>query len=631
MSFSSLIFIALFLPVFMIASVLARGNQRKNLVLLLFSLIFYAFAGLTKLALLLMMTMLAWFSGQRIGRALQFAASENPDYQEGDDDFQSPDAERIRVEGQRRARAWLILALVLLIAVLLFYKLAGPICRSLFLTNADDLEVGGGATTGTAAAILAYVRNIGLPLGISFYIFKLISYVADVYTKKTAPGDFFHVLLYTVTFHQVAQGPITRYAEMAEEMDHRSADAEDLAEGLWRFMVGLAKKTVLADHLGTLAETFLPLAGNTTFSVGGAYLGALCYMLQLYLDFSAYSDMALGLGRMIGFHYPENFNYPYIAVSVRDFWRRWHISLSRFFRDYVYIPLGGNRVSTGRLMLNLLAVWALTGFWHGSSWNFILWGLYYFVFIAIENFVKKFQKAKAADVSGGMEGRPTVAESIATDGIATAAGPASTTDTKRNAQAPRRSPLPALTRALGHLYTLIVVFFGWVLFRFSDFQVLREVLRTMFFLSGRATVDAAELLTLRSNLFFLIFSIIACTPLGARLAAKLRGFYDASLQQEAREKQQLEREKARYQKETEIDQQVQRLDASIEGLEEEDAENHARVATRMKRRITKSSEARRRSEGLYYGLRILLMLLLLALSIISMVGASYTPFLYNQF
>ena len=175
------------------------------------------------------------------------------------------------------------------------------------------------------------------------------------------------------------------------------------------------------------------------------------------------------------------------------------------------------------------------------------------------------------------------------------------------------------------------MFFGWVLFRFSDFSVLCEVLRTMFFMSGRATVDAAELLTLRSNLFFLIFSIIACTPLGARLAAKLRGFYDASLQQEAREKQQLEREKARYQKETEIDQQVQRLDASIEGLEEEDAENHERVATRMKRRITKSSEARRRSEGLYYGLRILLMLLLLALSIVSMVGASYTPFLYNQF
>ena len=584
MSFSSLIFIALFLPVFMIGSVFVRGNQRKNLLLLLFSLVFYAFAGLSNLALLLVMTTIAWFIGQRIGRALRFAASENPDYQEGDDVFQSPDAERTRVEGQKRARAWLLLALVLLIAVLLCYKLAGPICRNFFPANAGELDAGGGATTGSAAAICAYFRSIGLPLGISFYIFKLISYVADVYTKKTAPGDFFHVLLYTVTFHQVAQGPITRYAEMAEEMDHRSCSAEDLAEGLWRFSVGLAKKTVLADHLGTLAETFLPLAGNTTFSVGGAYLGALCYMLQLYLDFSAYSDMALGLGRMIGFHYPENFNYPYIAVSVRDFWRRWHISLSRFFRDYVYIPLGGNRVSTGRLLLNLLAVWALTGFWHGSSWNFILWGLYYFVFIAIENFVKK-----------------------------------------------RPLPLTPLTRALGHLYTLIVVFFGWVLFRFSDFQVLCEVLRTMFFVSGRATVDAAELLTLRSNLFFLIFSIIACTPLGARLAAKLRGFYDARLQQEAREKQQLEREKARYLKETEIDQQVQRLDASIEGLEEEDAENHERVANRLKRRITKSSEARRRSEGLYYGLRILLMLLLLAVSIVSMVGASYTPFLYNQF
>ena len=624
MSFSSLIFIALFLPVFMIGSMFVRGNKRKNLMLLIFSLIFYAFAGLSNLALLIVMTAIAWFIGQRIGQALQFAASENPDYQEGDDVFQSPDAERIRVEGQKRARGWLILALVLLIAVLLCYKLAAPICRHLFSADAGSRATGGGATTGAASAIYAYFVSIGLPLGISFYIFKLISYVADVYMKKTEPGDFFHVLLYTVTFHQVAQGPITRFGEMAEEMDHRTCSTEDMAEGLWRFTVGLAKKTVLADHLGTLAETFLPLAGNTAFSVSGAYLGALCYMLQLYLDFSAYSDMALGLGQMIGFHYPENFNYPYIAVSVRDFWRRWHISLSRFFRDYVYIPLGGNRVLTGRLMLNLLAVWALTGFWHGSSWNFILWGLYYFVFIAIENVVKKFQKARDdANVVEMIDAR-VEAESIAPD-------VRSTVDTKHADQAMRPSSAMRLTRAFGHIYTLIVVFFGWVLFRFSDFRVLCEVLRTMFFMSRRATVDASELLTLRSNLFFLMFAIIACTPLGKYLAAKLRARYDASLQREAREKQQLALEKARYQKETEIDQQVQRLDASIEGLEEEDAENHERVATRLNRRITKSTEARRRSEGMYYGLRILLMLVLLALSIVSMVGASYTPFLYNQF
>ena len=624
MSFSSLIFIALFLPVFMIGSMFVRGNKRKNLMLLIFSLIFYAFAGFSNLALLIMMTAIAWFIGQRIGQALQFAASENPDYQEGDDDFQSPDAERIRVEGQKRARGWMILALVLLIAVLLCYKLATPICRHLFSADAGSGATGGGATTGAASAIYAYFVSIGLPLGISFYIFKLISYVADVYMKKTEPGDFFHVLLYTVTFHQVAQGPITRFGEMAEEMDHRTCSTDDMADGLWRFTVGLAKKTVLADHLGTLAETFLPLAGNTTFSVSGAYLGALCYMLQLYLDFSAYSDMALGLGQMIGFHYPENFNYPYIAVSVRDFWRRWHISLSRFFRDYVYIPLGGNRVSTGRLMLNLLAVWALTGFWHGSSWNFILWGLYYFVFIAIENVVKKFQKAREdASVVEMIDAR-VAAESIAPD-------VRSTVDMKHADQAMRPSLAMRLTRAFGHIYTLIVVFFGWVLFRFSDFRVLCEVLRTMFFMSRRAMVDASELLILRSNLFFLMFAIIACTPLSKCLAAKLRARYDASLQREAREKQQLALEKARYQKETEIDQQVQRLDASIEGLEEEDAENHERVATRLNRRITKSTEARRRSEGMYYGLRILLMLVLLALSIVSMVGASYTPFLYNQF
>lgn len=583
MSFSSLIFTAFFLPVFMIVYLLVSGNARKNVVLLLFSLIFYAFAGLSSLLLLLGMAVIAWALGQQIGKALQFAASANPDYQEGDDDFQSPLAEQLRETGQKRAKLWLLIALVLLTGVLLLFKCAAPFCRAFLGSNAGAQSTGAGTATGVGSSLSTFFLSIGLPLGMSFYIFKLISYVVDVYTGKTAPGDFFHVLLYTVCFHQVTQGPITRYGAMAEEMEQRSCTAEDIAEGAWRFTVGLAKKTVLADHLGTLAESFLPLAGNTSFSVGGAYLGSLCYMLQLYLDFSAYSDMALGLGRMIGFHYPENFNYPYIAGSVRDFWRRWHISLSRFFRDYVYIPLGGNRVSTGRLLLNLLVVWALTGFWHGSSWNFILWGLYYFIFIALEDLLKK------------------------------------------------KGTMPRAVQALGHVYTLLVVFFGWVLFRFSDMHVLGDVLRTLLFCSDRAGIDTSELLTLRSNLFFLLFALLACTPAGKCLAAKLRAVYDGSLQKEARERQQLVSEKERYQKETEIDRQLQRLDASTEGFEAEDAENHARVTTRLQRRITRSTSARQRREALYYGARLLLMLGLLGLSIVSMVGASYTPFLYNQF
>lgn len=586
MSFSSLIFVSFFLPVFMIVYYFMPGLSRKNWVLLVFSLVFYAFAGLYSLLLLLFMTLLSWLLGRKIGQSLQLAAAGNPDYQEGDDDFQSPLAEQLRIDGRKKARVWLLLALVLLPAALLLFKCSG-IWTVPFANAGDATRMSG---------ICTFFSEIGLPLGMSFYTFKLISYVCDIYMMKTAPGDFLHVLLYTLCFHHVTQGPIVRYGDMAAALDDRRCDPADFAAGAERFVIGLAKKTVLADHLGSLAETFLPILGDSAFSVSGAYLGSLCYMLQLYLDFSAYSDMALGLGRMIGFHYPENFDYPYMAVSVRDFWRRWHISLSRFFRDYVYIPLGGSRVGTGRLIRNLLLVWLLTGFWHGSSWNFLLWGLYYFAFILLEDLVRKRKK------------QPSGEGASAPAGISA-----------------------GIFRAASHVYALLVVFFGWVLFRFSNFSVLREVLRTMFFASGRVLADASELMTLRSNLFFLVFSIIACTPLGHRLMLRIRALYDAGLAKESYEKQQLLLEQQRYQKENALDRQLQRLDASSESFAAEDAEHHARAVSRLTRRIEKSTEARGAAEGLYFGLRILRILLLLALSVVSMVGASYTPFLYNQF
>ncbi len=585
MSFSNLIFVCFFLPVCMIADVLVPGLSRKNRLLLFFSLIFYAFSGIYNLLLLFLLTGLAWLFGRQIGHALELGAVGNPDYQEGDDDFQSPLAEQLRISGQKRARVWLMLAVLVLTAALLLFKCSGTWTRLLSHAGAG------------ASAVVSFFTDIGLPLGMSFYTFKLISYVCDIYLGKTAPGDFFHLLLYTLIFHQVTQGPITRYGEMAEAMEHRSCGLEDRADGAERFVIGLAKKTLLADHLGELSETLLPVAGGTAFTISGAYLAALFYMLQLYLDFSAYSDMALGLGRMIGFHYPENFNYPYMAVSVRDFWRRWHISLSRFFRDYVYIPLGGSRVGTGRLLLNLLAVWLLTGFWHGSSRNFLLWGLYYFVFILLENLVRRHKKEK-------------------TDALP---------------KAPGAGIAAGMLHIVQHIYTLLVVFFGWVLFRFSDFSVLSEVLRTMLFLNGRAMTDASELMTLRSNLFFLLFSVIACTDLGHRLMLRIRAVYDRGCQKEAYEKQQLQLEQQRYQKETALDQQLQRLDASSEGFAAEDAEHHARAVTRLTRRIEKSTEKRGFLEGLYFGIRILRLLVLLLLSVLSMVGAGYTPFLYNQF
>ena len=234
------------------------------------------------------------------------------------------------------------------------------------------------------------IPQIVLPIGISFYTFQLISYVVDVYRGEVrAQKKYWILLLYASLFHQCIAGPIVRYRDVAQDLAKRQVHAEEVSRGISRFTVGLAKKAVLANSVAVLADRWLPMTteGLAKIPTAGLWLGGLCYMLQIYLDFSAYSDMAIGMGLMCGFHYKENFNYPYIASSVTDFWRRWHISLSTFFRDYVYIPLGGNRRGKGRQLLNLFIVWGLTGLWHGASWNYVLWGLYFFLFLVIEKFL----------------------------------------------------------------------------------------------------------------------------------------------------------------------------------------------------------------------------------------------------
>lgn len=229
--------------------------------------------------------------------------------------------------------------------------------------------------------------GLGLPVGISFFTFQTMSYSIDLYRRKVPmERNYLDYLTYVSMFPQLVAGPIVRYSVVNEELRHREIKKEEVTEGLFRFMQGLFKKVLIANQAGALWEEIRALEAGSA-SVATAWLGALAFTLQLYFDFSAYSDMAIGMGRMLGFRFPENFNYPLSSVSVTDFWRRWHISLSSWFRDYVYIPLGGNRKGTLRHLRNMLIVWFLTGLWHGAAWNFVLWGLYYGVLLVLEKYV----------------------------------------------------------------------------------------------------------------------------------------------------------------------------------------------------------------------------------------------------
>ncbi len=559
MSFSTLIFIAAFLPLFLFFYFLVPGIRNKNRVLLLFSLLFYSFAGLGCLLLLLALGILSW----QVGKQIAAAIAEEEAVLLPEKDGKLPEAKK----PGRKARQWLWGGIALLLLVLIFFKYTGLLLSTLKLP---------------APSLL-------LPLGISFYTFRLISYLADVYKKRIAAQPLFETLLYTVNFQVIGQGPIVGFPALTEQFRSRQHSLDAFLLGLGRFLAGLAKKCLLADHLGELCESFLPLGflsgGEAT--VAGAWLGGLCYMLQLYLDFAAYSDMALGLGQICGFSYPENFNYPYMAVSVRDFWRRWHISLSSFFRDYVYIPLGGNRVRFGRLCLNLFAVWSLTGIWHGASWSFLLWGWYYFLLILLENLWQK--------------------------------GPAALRTL------PEKLP-PRLRTVLQHVLTLLLVYFGWVLFRFSDFASLRGAVLLMLG-QGNVFGSAQVSLLLKNNLFFLLLSLSAATPVWKLLSDTLRNAADRRIQLRLRNRSRVKNAAA-----DSADGEDNEAEASI-GCPQRNPvdDDHMEVLDRVKERVQKQLKTAWLWEIGYYSLRTLWLLLLLLLSVMAMVGSSYQPFLYNAF
>lgn len=306
------------------------------------------------------------------------------------------------------------------------------------------------------------IPNITLPLGLSFFTFQGLSYVLDV-SRGASPvqPSVFKTALYISFFPQLIAGPIVKYTDIAEELDSRKENWEDFSSGICRFLIGLGKKVLLANQLAVVADAAFALSAAER-TVGVAWLGALCYALQIYYDFSGYSDMAIGMGRMFGFHFQENFNYPYISQSITEFWRRWHISLSSWFRDYVYIPLGGSRVSTARKHLrNLLVVWLLTGIWHGANWTFLVWGLFYFLLLALEKFLGLGEK---------------------------------------------------WPQSIRWLYTMCMVTLGWVLFRADSLMSAVAYIQTMF-VPVAGWWDDLTILYLLENRVLLALSILFCGPI----------------------------------------------------------------------------------------------------------------------
>lgn len=422
MVFSSLVFMFAYLPITLLAYYLVP-RQGRNIFLFIVNLIFYGW-GEPKLVLLMVFNIFLNYTGGWL-------------------------VDKYRADAKKK-KLFLILTCVLDIGILAVFKYTGMITETLNMLpflNIPELQ-------------------ISLPIGISFYTFQTMSYVIDVY-RDDAPvsKNFINFGTYVALFPQLIAGPIVRYRDVAEQLVNRRETLEMFTKGVKLFMVGLAKKVIIANTMGTLTTNIFATTDEN--GVVGTWVGMIAYTFQIYFDFSGYSDMACGLGNMMGFEFLKNFNYPYIAKSITDFWRRWHISLSTWFKEYVYIPLGGNRKGVKRQILNLLIVWGLTGLWHGAAYNFVLWGLYYGLLLILEKFVlKKF--------------------------------------------------LDRLPSFVQHIYTLFIIIIGWGLFYFTDVGQLGEFMVDLFNFGNGICGDQAFNLIM-SNLPMLIIAAVASTPLAAML------------------------------------------------------------------------------------------------------------------
>ncbi len=388
MVFSSLTFLYGFLPLVMVFYFLWKNRTYRNMVLLVFSLCFYSWGEPRHIFLMLLASGIAYLGGLLL--------------------------HRLR-EKRRAKKCVFTVTVALLVLNLVYFKYFNFLAENLSRLFSKSFSL----------------QDIALPIGISFYTFQILSYVIDLYRGEIeVQKNYLSLTLYVSFFPQLIAGPIVRYQTIEEALSRRQESWEGVVSGFRRFTVGLAKKVILANNIALVATTVYS-GDSSVYGTAFYWLAALAYAMQIYFDFSGYSDMAIGLGKIFGFQFLENFNYPYLALSITDFWRRWHISLSTWFRDYIYIPLGGNRVGKWKQARNLLLVWGLTGFWHGAQWNFLLWGLYYGVLLLLEKFVW---------------GRL----------------------------------LEKLPKALQWCYAFFLVLLGWVLFNFTELPQLFGALQVMF-------------------------------------------------------------------------------------------------------------------------------------------------------
>lgn len=433
MIFSSTVFLYLFLPCVLLGYYVIFRKSRKwqNIFLLFASLFFYAWGEPTFVLIMLMSIFMNWAFGLL--------------------------ADKYKRENKKGAvKAVLTATVIANLSILFVFKYLNFTCDVFSDIFGIDISI----------------AKIALPIGISFFTFQAMSYVLDVYRGKgEVQKNILNVGLYISFFPQLIAGPIVRYETVADEIKNRKETADDFFDGFARFIVGLGKKVILANNFAVIADNAFD---GGEISVAMSWLGAVAYTLQIYFDFGGYSDMAIGLGRMFGFHFLENFNYPYISKSITEFWRRWHISLGTWFRDYVYIPLGGSRVGKKRLILNLFIVWMLTGIWHGANWTFILWGFMYFILLTAEKL---------------------------------------TGFCKQDVKCPG---------AVKWIYTMFFVVMGWVLFRADSLGSAWEYMKSMFGLAGNAFSDELFIASVKQILIYLPFGILFSFPVVPKLREKVK-------------------------------------------------------------------------------------------------------------
>lgn len=434
MLFSSITFLFIFLPLTLLLYYLVPFRM-KNYVMLAASLIFYAWGEPVYIILMILSIILNYFCGQDI-------------YEKRDN--------------ARAMKMSLMFGVVMNLLILGFFKYYGLLMDTINAILPIDIPY----------------RVLALPIGISFYTFQAMSYLIDVYRKEVKPQEnVLYFALYISMFPQLIAGPIVRYIDIEEQLKERSINSTKFGEGAMYFIRGLAKKVVLANTFGSIYEQVAAMQMGS-FSTLTAWVGAIAYAFQIYFDFGGYSDMAIGLGKMFGFEFLPNFNYPYIAKSITDFWRRWHISLSTWFREYVYIPHGGNRCTPSRHILNLLIVWMLTGLWHGAQWNFMFWGLYYGVILILEKYLwgSKIEK------------------------------------------------LPA---AVQHIYAFVLVLFGWVFFFSPTLGYAGQYLKVMFGIGAKGIFDKQGFFMIFTNWLLIVIAILASAPRGYKLLKKITGCWQS--------------------------------------------------------------------------------------------------------